>query len=353
MRAASDRFPYKEHPMIEPNCVTSILAGIFRRYAMKMPVFACVSLLIISGCATKPELQGHRGARGLLPENTLPAFSKAQEIGVDVLELDTGVTKDGVVVISHDPCLNPDFVRDASGEWVKPRAADVKYGTCIVTLTLAELQTFDVGRIKPDSEYAKRFPNQQAIDGTRIPTLAALFEKVKRSGDTKVRFNVETKISPLARSESVDAKTFVEKLIAVFDEYNMRRRVTLQSFDWRTLQIAKQLAPDIPRVCLTAQQKWFDNINMGAIEGSAWTAGLNSREHGLSVPRMVKAAGCAAWSPYFGDVTPEKLAEAKLLDLKVIVWTVNEPKDITQMLEWKVDGIISDYPDRVKILMRR
>ena len=323
-----------------------------------MPVFIGVcTFATLSACASLTEVEGHRGARGLLPENSLPAFAKALEIGVDVLELDTGVTKDGVVVISHDPCLNPDFVRDASGAWVVPTTKDNKYGKCIVDLTFDELQQFDVGRIKPGTEYAKRFSSQQSIDGTRIPTLAALFVLVKQKGDARVRFNIETKLSPMARNETVSPQALVEKLLAVIRENDMAGRVAIQSFDWRTLQISQRLAPEIPTVYLSVQQKWMDNIGAGNREGSAWTAGFNAREFGDSVPRMVKAAGGAAvgktWSPYFGDVTPAKIAEAKALGLKVVVWTVNEPKDIEQMLMWKVDGIISDYPDRVIALRRR
>ncbi|MCA2997897.1 MAG: glycerophosphodiester phosphodiesterase [Rhodocyclaceae bacterium] len=319
-----------------------------------MPVFIGVLFFAgMSGYASVTEVQGHRGARGLLPENTLPAFAKALELGVDVLELDTGITKDGVVVISHDPCLNPDFVRDASGNWIQPTSKDNKYGKCIVDLTFDELQRFDVGRIQPNTEYAKRFATQQPIDGTRIPTLAALFAQVKQSGNAQVRFNIETKLSPMARSETVSPQVFVEKLLAVIRENGMASRVTIQSFDWRTLQICQRLAPDIPTVYLTAQQKWMDNIGAGNREGSAWTAGLNAREFGDSVPRMVKAAGGQIWSPHFGDVTPAKIAEAHSLGLKVSVWTVNEPKDIQRMLDWKVDSIISDYPDRVLALRRR
>jgi glycerophosphoryl diester phosphodiesterase len=223
----------------------------------------------------------------------------------------------------------------------------------LVDLSFAELQQFDVGRIKPGTEYAKRYVTQQSIDGTRIPTLAALFALVKQSGNTRVRFNIETKLSPMARNETVAPQVFVEKLLAVICENGMAGRVTIQSFDWRTLLISQRLAPEISTVYLTAQQKWMDNIGAGNREGSAWTAGLNASEFGDSVPRMVKAAGGKFWSPYFGDVTPEKIAEAHALGLKVSVWTVNEPKDIQRMLDWKVDSIISDYPDRVLSARRR
>ena len=108
------------------------------------------------------DLQSHRGTRGLAPENTLPAFERALELGVDTLELDIGITADGVVVISHDPYLNPLIARDAKGEWLEGTR-----GPLIKNLTLAQLQTYDVGRIKPDSPYAKTFSTQQPHDGTR------------------------------------------------------------------------------------------------------------------------------------------------------------------------------------------
>jgi len=323
-------------------------------FCSKMPVVAGVLLVaILPGCATPPETQGHRGARGHLPENTLPAFMKALDLGVDVLELDTGLTRDGVVVISHDPCLSPDFVRDVSGMWVTPKGPGDKFATCIVELTWPQLRIFDVGRFKPGSDYAKRFATQSPLDGTRMPSLAALFDAVKSRGDGRVRFNIETKISPMARQETVPPQAFVESLVNVLRENGMAGRVTLQSFDWRTLLISQRLAPDIPTVYLTAQQTWMENVGVGSIEGSAWTAEFNAREHGDSVPRMVKAAGGAIWSPHFGDLTPAKLAEAHALGLKVVVWTVNEPKDIVRMVQWKVDGIISDYPDRLKAASNR
>lgn len=326
--------------------------GVFGQFWLNTPVVISVCAVIhLAGCTSLVEVQGHRGARGLLPENTIPAFAKALDIGVDVLELDTGITKDGVVVISHDPCLNPDFVRDATNAWIAPTSNDNKYGTCIVDLTFAALQQFDVGRIQPGTEYAKRFASQQPLDGTRVPTLAALFALTKARGAEQVRFNIETKLSPMARGETVSPQVFVESLLQVIREHGMAARVTLQSFDWRTLQISQRLAPEIPTAYLSAQQKWMDNIGAGNREGSAWTAGRNAMQYGNSVPRMVKAAGGAVWSPYFGDVTPAKIAEAKTLGLKVVVWTVNEPKDIERMLALKVDGIISDYPDRVKAVM--
>ena len=112
------------------------------------------------------DLQGHRGARGLAPENTLPAFERALDLAVTTLELDTGITRDGVVVIHHDPTLNPAITRDASGQFLERR------GPAIHSLSWAQLQSYDVGRLNPHSDYRKNYPDQQPVDGTRIPRLS-------------------------------------------------------------------------------------------------------------------------------------------------------------------------------------
>lgn len=305
---------------------------------------------MLGGCATTFDLQGHRGARGLIPENTLPAFARAMEIGVTTLELDTSITKDGVAVITHDSRLNPDITRLADGKWLE---TSVDRGVSIFSLTVDELQKYDVGRIKPGSKYAERHPEQQAVDGTRIPKLADLFALVRKSGNARVRFNIETKISPFERDLTPSPEAFVDALLGVITEEKMASRVSIESFDWRTLKIIQQRAPDIPTVYLSAQQKFLDTINADGREGSVWTAGMNVREFGGSVARMVKAAGGVVWSPYFGDVDEAKIREAQALGLKVVVWTVNQMKDIERMLTWKVDGIISDYPNRVRDAMQR
>jgi glycerophosphoryl diester phosphodiesterase len=305
-----------------------------------MRVFGPLALIVVAGCATRIDVQGHRGSRGDFPENTLPAFARALDLGVTTLELDTGVTRDGVVVIAHDPLLNPDFTRDPQGAWLQSR------GPALHTLSFADLQTYDIGRIDPMSAYAKRFPEQRPIDGTRVPALAALFEAVASRGDSRTRFNIETKISPLEPSQTLAPEPFVHAVLGVIRQHGLAHRASLQSFDWRTLKIAQRIAPDIPTVYLTAQQKFLDNIEAANPDGSAWTAGLRFQDHG-SVPRMVKAAGGAAWSPYYGDVSAALIAESHALGIPVVVWTVNEPKDIERMLDWKADGIISDYPARV------
>jgi len=286
------------------------------------------------------EIQGHRGARGLLPENTIPAFERAIDLGVDVLELDLGMTRDGVPVVHHDRALDPNRTRNATGAWLTPP------GPFLNALDLTELSEFDVGRAAPGSAVAERFPNQEPRDHTRIPTLAEVLTLGRQPGAGAIRFNIEAKVSPLAPPETAGPAEFARALVEVLRAEGMMDRVDLQSFDWRVLHEARGLAPELSTVCLTAEQRWHDNLLRGRPGPSPWTAGLDIEAFDGSVPRMVTAAGCAGWSPYYRDLTEEALAEAHALGLRVVVWTVNEVSDMRALARLGVDGIITDYPDR-------
>ena len=286
------------------------------------------------------DLQGHRGARGLAPENTIPSFEKALRIGVSTLELDLAVTKDNVLVVSHDPALNPDITRGPDGAFLTER------GPVIRTLTFAELQRYDVGRIRPDSAYAARFRDQRGADNVRIPALTEVFDLVKRNGADHIRFNIETKIEPDSGDDVPDPEAFAALVAQAVRDAGLTSRVTVQSFDWRTLAAMKRIAPEIERSCLTIEASTENNIQRGKAGASPWTAGLDVDDVDGSVPRLVQAAGCAVWSPYFHDVTAARVKEAQALGLKVIPWTVNQMDDLTMIVETGVDGLITDYPDR-------
>lgn len=295
------------------------------------------------GCAQAFDLQGHRGARGMAPENTLAGFRQALAVGVTTLELDVGVTLDGQVVIAHDPRLNPDLTRDASGAWI---AAP---GPALQTLTLAELKRFDVGRLRPGTKYAQTFAGQKPADGEGVPTLEALFQMLHAvRAPVPVRFNIETKLSPLTPGLAPDPEAFARLLIEVVQRHGAADRVTVQSFDWRTLRAVQRLAPALPIAALTARLPSIDNLG-----DPSWTAGLRLQDHGDSVPRLVKALGAGTWSPFHGELTEAQLAEAQALGLKVIPWTVNEPAQIDRLIGWGVDGLISDHPLRVREAMAR
>jgi glycerophosphoryl diester phosphodiesterase len=210
-------------------------------------------------------------------------------------------------------------------------------------LPLKDVKQYDVGQIRPGSSYAAQFPDQHAVPGTRIPTLTEVFDLVRRSGDGTVRFNIETKIDPNHPEESPDPQRFASALLDLAQTESMSDRIVVQSFDWRTLQLVQQQAALIPTVYLTQQKGPGATIALD--KATEWTAGFNPSDYGHSLPRTIKAAGGAIWSPYFRDVDADLISESHRLGLKVVVWTVNKPDDIAAMIDIGVDGIISDHPD--------
>ncbi len=301
--------------------------------------------LVAATAAHAFDLQGHRGARGLAPENTIEAFSTALSIGVTTLELDLAMTKDGVLVVSHDSLLNPDHTRGPDGKFLAVPGPPIR------SLTLAELKRYDVGRLQPGTSYAASFPQQRPVDGAAIPTLAEVFDLVRRSGAGHVRFNIETKLTPTSGADTPDPETFAGAVAAVVREAGLAARVTVQSFDWRTLLVMRRIAPEIERVCLTIDGGSSDTLQRGKPGASPWTAGLDVDDFAGSVPRLVAAAGCSVWSPNFRNLTPESSAQSRSLGLKLIPWTVNERADMERLIAMGVDGIITDYPDRLRAVL--
>jgi glycerophosphoryl diester phosphodiesterase len=309
-------------------------------------IAACAFALASACSITHFDLQGHRGARGLRPENTLAGFTHALAIGVTTLELDCGVTKDGVVVVSHDRLLNPDHTRNAGGRFLEAP------GPLLRELTFAELKQYDVGRIRPGSDYTRQFPEQQPVDGERIPRLAEVYALVQRSGNRDVRFNVETKIDPTQPDTTVTPEAFVAALIDVIRAAGMESRTTIQSFDWRTLVLARKLAPGIELVALTDQQPDEDTIEIGKPGASIWLGGLDVDDYAGSVPKLVRALGAKVWSPHARDLSPSIVAEAHELGLSVVPWTVNNPKDMERAIALGVDGLITDRPDLLRLVLQ-
>ena len=306
-----------------------------------------VSVFAMAATVHGLDAQGHRGIRGHSPENTLAGFARALSIGVNTLELDVGITLDGVVVVTHNPRLEPETTRDSHGMWL------TETGPAIRSLNLKELKTFDVGRLKPGTRYSAKFPDQVAVDGARIPTLEEVIQLVKRSGNSGVRLNIETKLSPLESDIFLTPKDFVESVLGVITQEGFIQRITIQSFDWRTLQEAQRQAPGVPTSYLTAQRNWLDNIALGKPGPSAWTAGYDIDTFEGSLPRMIKAAGGTIWSSYYQDVSADKIDQAHQLGLEVKVWTVNEAEQMENLINMGVNGIITDYPDRLREVMKK
>jgi glycerophosphoryl diester phosphodiesterase len=302
------------------------------------------ALLGFTTAAWSFDLQGHRGARGLAPENTLPGFRKALELGVNTLECDMAITRDGVVVVHHDLWLNPDITRGPDGQWLSER------GPAIAALTYAELQRYDVGRIKPGTEYAKAFPDQQPVDGTRIPRLRDVFELVRQSGNGSVGFDCETKLSPLEPDATLPPEAFARRVVAEIRQAGMQQRLMIQSFDWRTLQVVQKEASEIRTLYLSSPRTLARAPDGGP---SPWLAGFDPSRFGDSVPHAIHAAGGRIWGPNQTYLTPLLRAQAQTLGVLVIPWTVNEPDMINKLLDMKVDGIISDRPDRVLVELKK
>jgi glycerophosphoryl diester phosphodiesterase len=272
------------------------------------------------------ELHGHRGARGLFPENTLAGFAGALAIGVDALELDVGVTADDVVVVTHDPVLNPDIARGPDGAWL------ARPGAAIRSLRAAELAAYDVGRVRPGSAYGALHPDQRPQDGATIPTLAEVLRI-----DAEVRFTIELKTFPWSADLAVAGAVMADAVMAAADSEGVADRIIVQSFDWRGLRRLRQTRPDVRLSWLTSA---------ATLAGARmWWDGPHPADFGGSVPRAVAAEGGVAWGPDHADLTAAMLAEAHALGLRVVPWTVNRPEDMRRLVDWGVDGLITDRPD--------
>jgi len=274
------------------------------------------------------DVQGHRGARALFPENTVEGFLGAAALGVDAFELDVGLTADGVVVVSHDLALNPDITRDAEGAWLSGR------GPTLRSLTWAEVRRYDVGRIRPGSRTALLFPNQTPCDGARIPTLASVLEALQR-----VRFTIEVKTDPSHPDWTASPHELADATLAVIDTHQAAARVMVESFDWRVQRHVRVARPDIRLAWLTRAETVRDAV--------LWWDGVTA---GPSVPACVAAERGLVWAPDHSGLTEADIQEAHALGLHVLPWTVNQPADMRRLIGWGVDGLISDRPDLARAL---
>ncbi len=308
-------------------------------------IAAAVIVVALTQAARAIDLQGHRGARGLAPENTLAAFRTALAIGVTTLETDLALTRDDVLVLSHEPRVYSALTRSSDGRWL---AED---GAMIFSLNSSELAQYDIGRLNPAHKYSATWTEQKGVDGERIPTLQQLFDLARDArspGGRPVRFNIETKITPTSGDTTPDPSRYARAVVDAARAAKMSERVTVQSFDWRTLREVKKLAPELSTSCLTIDSANLNTVLPDASGASPWHAGLKRVEHGGSLARMVRAAGCETWAVFWRNVTPEMVAEAHSEKLKIIPWTVNDAAEIERLAALGVDGIITDYPDRAR-----
>jgi glycerophosphoryl diester phosphodiesterase len=291
----------------------------------------------MAACATEVELHGHRGARGIAPENTLVGFREAIRLGVDWIEIDIGMSREGVLIVHHDRALNTSIARKG-GSWIETPIP-------LFELDAREIRSFDVGRIKPGSGYANRYPYQKPVDGTAIPTLADMLEMPEMQAHPEISLNIEIKTSPLAPNETAAPERIVKALVALLDTYGYRKRARIQSFDWRNLKHLRDFAPDLPLSFLTAELPDLDNLQRAQPAPSPWLGGANLEAFGGSVPRLISHMGGKYWAPFYRDISSGDVVTAHGEGLKVIVWTVNDADDMHTALMMGVDGIITDYPD--------
>lgn len=295
------------------------------------------------------DLQAHRGGRDARAENTLYAFAYAMELGVTTLEMDMQLTKDGRLVISHNPVMNWMLAKGPDGQYApKQGAPDIR------TMTLVEVQQYDMGVMNPAAGgyYDLHGKTQIATPGAQMPTLEQVFELANAYGNKKVIFNIETKSYADPEdpyyANSPDPDVFVEKVYEVVKKYNMQNRVTIQSFDWRTLKAMKAIAPELTLVALSSEQpSWGKGgmyLRIGEKAPSPHLGGLNINDFKGDYVKAAKEIGADVVSPYFKELSPDLIDEAHALGMKVVPWTVNSPKDMEMLLAMGVDGIISDQP---------
>jgi glycerophosphoryl diester phosphodiesterase len=289
---------------------------------------------------------GHRGAAGLAPENTLAAFSKALEIGVDGVELDVQLSADGIAVVYHDFLLNPDITRTAAGEWLESGNR-----LAIKDLTLAKLKRYDVGRLKPDTTYANGYPDQKPVDGEQIPTLQEVVLLLKNREDNKTQLWIEIKTSPEAPDVSQSPETVTEAVVAVLRKEVFSARTMVLSFDWRALLHVQKTAPEIPTVYLSSMGMHWMSVRPHQPGPNQWTAGIDVGEFDGSIPIAVKWAGGRFWAPNHMQITPSLVEEAQLLGLKVFVWTPDSRERMLHLMARNVDGIITNRPDILKAIL--
>lgn len=286
------------------------------------------------------DIVAHRGGRAARPENTLYSFAYAMETGVSTIELDIQLTKDGQLAVSHNAFLHNELAKGPDGNYVKNNVYDLR------TMTLDEIRQFDIGTMNPDAEkyYADFGVTQVPAPGAKVPTLEDVFDLINSYGDKKVIVNIELKSyadpAGIEYANNPDPKIVVKKIYDVVKKYHMEDRIVFQSFDWRPVKIMKELDPSITVAALSYKK----SLKPGTPEPSPWLGGLNINDFNGDYIKAAKALGADMSTPELKEVTPEFVAEAHELGIKIVPWTVNTREDMEKLMDMGVDGIITDKP---------
>lgn len=290
-------------------------------------------------------IHGHRGARGVLPENTVIGFRNTLEIGVQIVELDVLTTRDGVPVVTHNPRLMAASTRDAHGSWLSAE------GPRIHDLSLAELQRFDVGGLRPGTDYATRYPDQAFMSGQHVPSLVDIAALFSAEPYAACWLNIEIKSNPNKPDFTPPLPEYVAGILRVLREYALLGRVILQSFDWQILKEIQHQAPDVPRSHLSYEPRPNPPMDVNIYDGSPWMAGAALADANGSLPDLVADLDGAVWSPHHEGLRAENVAIAQARGLVVNAWTVNSASEIQAAIDAGVDGIITDYPARAQRIL--
>lgn len=281
---------------------------------------------------------GHRGARGVMPENTMEGFAFTLNCGVRLLEFDVVMTRDGVPVITHNHSLTGSIVRDQAGHWLQ--GAEPK----VSQLMWSDLEGLDVGGLDGRSEYGQRFPDQAFLYGVRIPRLSDLCALIAQPGYQDVHLMLEIKSDPETLQDATARAEVVAAVVAEVRALGLTQRTLMHSFDWALLAECARQAPEMPTSYLTQLPE--NEADIGEDHAAPTIPGLT--QENASLPDLVAQAGGALWCPYYLDVTADQVARAQDLGLRVAVWTVNDLADIDRMISLGVDAIVTDYPGRVQ-----
>ena len=282
-------------------------------------------------------LIGHRGARGLMPENTIEGFNFTLDMGVTALEFDVLLSKDNVPIITHDTNLSEASTRNSNGKWLR------KSGPNISELTLTELKQFDVGGLDKNSSYGECFPEQKFFSGVRIPTLSELLDLACLPENQNLYLLLEIKSEPALSKANV-----VSQIVREIRKKKIGTRTVLHSFDWDVLKECLKEAPEIPRSFLSE----LPENSKDSVNGNSENISPDFYSFNISIPKTIANLNGQIWCPNFKDLTYDLVREAHDLGLLVCTWTVNEIEDIENSIDIGVDGIVTDYPNRAQKILK-
>ena len=286
-------------------------------------------------------IYGHRGARGEIVENSIEGFEHTFALGIKAIEFDVLISQDKIPVLSHDFHLDPSMTKNEAGNWLKD--PELKF----FDKSYDELSQYNIASFNPESKYGKRFKKQKLVTNVKIPKLSDLFDLASKENNKDVFLNLEIKSTPIRTGLTPSPSDTVSLILKDIEKYKFEDRIVISSFDWRILFELKKQNPKILRCFLTLQQD-LSTKKKTIFEDSPWLGKKFPLEDLFLLPKIIKSLEGHVWSVFYRDVTKQNIDLAHELGLAVIVWTVNRESDIVRMIDYGVDGIITDYPKKMQ-----